>query len=118
MYEFHNQYPSLLGLPELRQAVAQHSHAYQGLALDWQTETLVTVGATEGIASAIMGLCNEGDEVCVCGGGLLADHGHCMGGRLRFSQVGGGGEGGEGSCYGTCVWTGEGRVGEGGEGAG
>lgn len=62
MYEFHNQYPSLLGVPELRQAVAKHSERCQGIPVDWATETLVTVGATEGIASCFLGLLNPGDE--------------------------------------------------------
>ncbi|KXZ55357.1 hypothetical protein GPECTOR_3g487 [Gonium pectorale] len=63
MYDFHNQYPSLLGVPELRQAVARHSEANQGIPVDWATETLVTVGATEGLAAAFLGLINPGDEV-------------------------------------------------------
>ncbi|KAG2492863.1 hypothetical protein HYH03_008781 [Edaphochlamys debaryana] len=63
MYDFHNQYPSLLGVPELRQAVAKHSEREQGIPVDWATETLVTVGATEGLASAFLGLINPGDEV-------------------------------------------------------
>ncbi|PNW88545.1 hypothetical protein CHLRE_01g034050v5 [Chlamydomonas reinhardtii] len=63
MYDFHNQYPSLLGVPELRQAVAAHSEREQGILVDWATETLITVGATEGLASAFLGLINPGDEV-------------------------------------------------------
>lgn len=63
MYSFHNQYPSLLGVPELRQAVARHSEANQGLPVDWASETLITVGATEGLAAAFLGLLNPGDEV-------------------------------------------------------
>lgn len=58
-----HRYPSLLGVPALRQAVARHSERHQGLAVDWTAETLVTVGATEGIAAAFMGLVNPGDEV-------------------------------------------------------
>ncbi|GBF97164.1 aminotransferase [Raphidocelis subcapitata] len=61
----HNQYPPMMGVPELRQAVARHSAREQGIPCDWATETLVTVGATEGIAAAFMGLCNPGDEVIV-----------------------------------------------------
>ncbi|EFJ44947.1 hypothetical protein VOLCADRAFT_106184 [Volvox carteri f. nagariensis] len=63
MYDFHNQYPSLLGVPELRQAVARHSETNQGIPVDWATETLVTVGATEGLAACFLGLLNPGDEV-------------------------------------------------------
>ncbi|KAF8065925.1 dapC [Scenedesmus sp. PABB004] len=65
LYEHSNQYPSLLGVPALRQAVARHCAAHGGVPCDWASETLVTVGATEGIASAFMGLTNPGDEVVV-----------------------------------------------------
>lgn len=63
LVEHSNQYPSLLGVPELRQAVAAHSERCQGLPIDPATEALVTVGATEGIAAAFMALVNPGDEV-------------------------------------------------------
>ena len=33
-----NQYPPFMGVPELRQAAARHSQAYNGLPVDWQTE--------------------------------------------------------------------------------
>ncbi|KIY98525.1 hypothetical protein MNEG_9439 [Monoraphidium neglectum] len=70
----HNQYPPMMGVPELRKAVAQHSVREQDIPCDWATETLVTVGATEGIAAAFMGLCNPGDEV----GGLLERQLHAV----------------------------------------
>jgi len=59
----HNQYPPMFGIPELRQAVARHSKAYSGIDVQWDTETLVTVGATEAIAASFLGILNEGDEV-------------------------------------------------------
>ncbi|MET0293755.1 MAG: aminotransferase [Phenylobacterium sp.] len=59
----YNQYPSMLGLPELRQAVARHYAATQGLDLDWEREVTVTSGATEALASAFFGLIEPGDEV-------------------------------------------------------
>ncbi|PSC76310.1 aminotransferase isoform A [Micractinium conductrix] len=58
-----NQYPPMMGLPELRQAVAAHSGRHAGLPVDWQRETLVTVGATEALAAAFLALLNAGDEV-------------------------------------------------------
>lgn len=61
--EYSNQYPPMLGVPELRQAVARHSAAFDGLDVNWQTECLVSVGATEGLCAAFMGLLNPGDEV-------------------------------------------------------
>ena len=46
----YNQYPPMRGLPELRQAVADHYAAHQGLDLDWDSEVTVTSGATEALA--------------------------------------------------------------------
>ena len=59
----HNQYPPMMGLPELRQAVAEHARRFQGLAIDWQTEVLVTSGATEALCDCLFGLIEPGDEV-------------------------------------------------------
>lgn len=59
----YNQYPSMLGLPELRQAIAAHYAAHQQLTLDWASEVVVTSGATEAIAAALFGLVSPGDEV-------------------------------------------------------
>jgi N-succinyldiaminopimelate aminotransferase len=61
----HNQYPPGRGTPELRAAVAAHQAAYYGIDLDPDTEVVVTTGATEGIAAALLGLVNPGDEVVV-----------------------------------------------------
>jgi aspartate/methionine/tyrosine aminotransferase len=59
----YNQYPPMMGLPELRQAVADHYRRFQGLDLDWQREVMVTSGGTEALAGAILGLIEPGDEV-------------------------------------------------------
>ncbi len=58
-----NQYPPGVGIPELREAIAAHQLAYYGLDVDPDAEVLVTVGATEALASAILGLTHPGDEV-------------------------------------------------------
>jgi N-succinyldiaminopimelate aminotransferase len=58
-----NQYPPMLGIPELRQAVAAHNKRFYGLDVDWQTETMVTSGATEAIADCMLALIEPGDEV-------------------------------------------------------
>ena len=58
-----NQYPPMMGLPELRQAVATHYKHWQGLDLDPNSEVMVTSGATEAIAGALMALVTPGDEV-------------------------------------------------------
>lgn len=59
----HNQYPPMMGIPELRQAVADHAKRFQGLDVDWQTEVLVTSGATEALGDCLFGLIEPGDEV-------------------------------------------------------
>jgi aspartate/methionine/tyrosine aminotransferase len=58
-----NQYPSMWGVPELRQAVAAHAQRFYGLTVDPMSEVLVTSGATEALASCLLGLIEPGDEV-------------------------------------------------------
>ncbi|WP_256103569.1 pyridoxal phosphate-dependent aminotransferase [Streptomyces sp. ODS05-4] len=58
-----NQYPPGPGIPELRSAVADHQRRFYGLSYDPDTEVLVTTGATEAIAAALLGLVEPGDEV-------------------------------------------------------
>ena len=58
-----NQYPPMPGLPELRQAVASHYATHQGVSLDWEREVMITSGATEAIAGALLALITPGDEV-------------------------------------------------------
>ena len=58
-----NQYPPMMGWPELRQAVARHYAHHQGVSLDWESEVMITSGATEAIAGALMALIKPGDEV-------------------------------------------------------
>jgi N-succinyldiaminopimelate aminotransferase len=58
-----NQYPPMMGVIELRQAVAEHNKRFYDLDVDWQTETMVTSGATEALTDCFMGLIEPGDEV-------------------------------------------------------
>jgi N-succinyldiaminopimelate aminotransferase len=58
-----NQYPPMMGLPELREAVAAHYRRFQGLQLDPNTEVMITSGATEALAGALLSLIEPGDEV-------------------------------------------------------
>ncbi len=58
-----NQYPSMMGLPELRAAVAAHYAAWQGLDVDPEGEVMITSGATEALAAALFALIEPGDEV-------------------------------------------------------
>ena len=59
----HNQYPPGPGIPELRAAIAAHQRRFYGIELDPDGEVLVTTGATEAIAAALLALCEPGDEV-------------------------------------------------------
>jgi len=61
----HNQYPPGDGIPELREAVASHQSRHYGLDWDPGTEVLVTTGATEAIAAAVLAFARPGDEVVV-----------------------------------------------------
>ena len=63
LYDPPNQYPPMLGVPELRQAVAAHNKRFYGLDVDWQKEVMVSTGATEGLAASFFGLIEPGDEV-------------------------------------------------------
>jgi len=58
-----NQYPPMMGIPELRQAVARHNKRFYNLDIDWATEVMVTSGATEAINDCLMALIEPGDEV-------------------------------------------------------
>jgi N-succinyldiaminopimelate aminotransferase len=58
-----NQYPPGPGIPELRQAIAAHQRRFYGLEVDPDTEVLVTAGATEAVAAALLALVEPGDEV-------------------------------------------------------
>lgn len=58
-----NQYPPMLGVPELRQAVAANWRRFHDLDVDWRSEVLVTSGATEALSDAIAALIEPGDEV-------------------------------------------------------
>jgi len=59
----HNQYPPGRGVPALREAIADHQRRYYGLELDPDSEVVVTTGATEAVAAALLGLVNPRDEV-------------------------------------------------------
>jgi N-succinyldiaminopimelate aminotransferase len=63
MRDGRNQYPPGPGIPELRTAIAGHQRRFYGIELDPDGEVLVTTGATEAIAAALLALCEPGDEV-------------------------------------------------------
>lgn len=57
-----NQYPPMMGVPALREAVATHASRFYGIGLDWQRQVLITSGATEALAASLTALLNPGDE--------------------------------------------------------
>jgi aspartate/methionine/tyrosine aminotransferase len=57
-----NQYAPMMGLPELRHAVAAHYRRHQRLDVD-ASHVMITSGATEALASSILALIEPGDEV-------------------------------------------------------
>jgi N-succinyldiaminopimelate aminotransferase len=57
-----NQYAPLPGVPVLREAVLAHQREWYGLDPE---DVLITFGATEAIAAALLGLCDPDDEVVV-----------------------------------------------------
>ncbi len=58
-----NQYPPGIGMPVLREAIAEHQARWYGLDVDAASEVLVTAGATEALAAAILAHVDTGDEV-------------------------------------------------------
>lgn len=60
-----NQYPPGIGSPILRTAISRHQQRFWNLHYDADTEILVTMGATEALAGALLGTLNPGDEVIV-----------------------------------------------------
>ncbi|WP_039825130.1 pyridoxal phosphate-dependent aminotransferase [Nocardia testacea] len=58
-----NQYPPGRGMPVLRRAIAADRARRYGTHYDPDTEVLVTVGATEAISAAVLGLVEPGAEV-------------------------------------------------------
>jgi len=58
-----NQYPPGIGMPVLREAIAEHQERFYGLTIDPDRHVLVTAGATEALAATLLALTDEGDEV-------------------------------------------------------
>lgn len=61
-----NQYPPGRGIPDLLSAVAEHQLRFYGLTLDPEREVLITAGATEALAAALLALtAGPDDEIVV-----------------------------------------------------
>lgn len=59
------QYTANRGLPELREEIALYLMGRYGLSYDWNSQILVTIGASEAIDIALRAMVEEGDEVLV-----------------------------------------------------
>ncbi|WP_434810338.1 aminotransferase class I/II-fold pyridoxal phosphate-dependent enzyme [Microbacterium sp. bgisy189] len=60
-----NQYPPGMGSPDLRAAICEHQRRFYGIDLDPDHEVLVTAGATEALAAALLGLLDGPDDEVV-----------------------------------------------------
>ena len=58
-----NQYPPAPGVPVLRHAIAEHQRRFYGIDIDPDSEVVVTAGATEALAGALLGMLDIDDEV-------------------------------------------------------
>jgi len=63
MRDGRNQYAPLPGVPTLRHAIAEHQRRFYGVELDPDTQVQVTMGATEALTAAILGLVEPGQDV-------------------------------------------------------
>jgi alanine-synthesizing transaminase len=61
----HHRYSASRGIYGLREAIAEHYSTRYGVSLDPETETVVTIGAKEGIAHLMLALLDQGDTVLV-----------------------------------------------------
>src|SRR4051812_37257283 len=60
-----NQYPPGRGIPDLLAAIAEHQHRFYGAVLDPARDVLVTAGATEALAAALLALVDGPDDEVV-----------------------------------------------------
>ena len=60
-----NQYPSMLGVPVLRDAVAAKIKSVYGREYSAASEITITAGATQAIITAVLAIVHPGDEVIV-----------------------------------------------------
>lgn len=60
-----NQYPPGIGEPQLREAIATHQAHWYGITAHPDTEVLVTAGATEALAAAILAFIDGPDDEVV-----------------------------------------------------
>ena len=59
----HNQYPPGPGIEPLREAIAKHQYRFYNIDVDPKDQVLVTAGASEALAAALISLVEPGQEV-------------------------------------------------------
>ena len=65
LFELSNQYPPMKGLESLRKNISNHIDTHYKLQTNWESEILITNGATEALAASILAMTNQGDEVII-----------------------------------------------------
>jgi methionine transaminase len=65
MNQGHNQYPPMIGVAALREAVAAKVQALYGHSYHAGSEITITAGATQAIITAVLAVVHAGDEVIV-----------------------------------------------------
>ncbi|GMG64076.1 pyridoxal phosphate-dependent aminotransferase [Tetragenococcus halophilus] len=63
--ENYSHYTGMSGVAQLRKAAARFVHDKYNLSYDFQSEVLVSVGVTEGIAASLISVLEAGDKVIV-----------------------------------------------------
>ena len=61
----HNQYPPMIGIPELRRGISQKIQTLYGHQYDPDSEITVTAGGTQGILTTVLACVSPGDEVII-----------------------------------------------------
>tara|TARA_B100001142_G_scaffold34151_1_gene30255 strand:- start:4910 stop:6064 length:1155 start_codon:yes stop_codon:yes gene_type:complete len=60
-----NQYPPMRGLESLRKNISTHIENHYKISTNWESEIMITNGATEALASSILALTKPEDEVII-----------------------------------------------------
>ncbi|WP_203138182.1 aminotransferase class I/II-fold pyridoxal phosphate-dependent enzyme [Microbacterium sp. JZ31] len=81
-----NQYPPGIGILDLREAISEHQRRFYGLEIDPATQVVVTAGATEALAAALLALIDSPDDEVVVFEPYYDSYAACValsGARLR-----------------------------------
>jgi methionine aminotransferase len=65
MLDDRNQYPPMIGIPELRKGIRDKIQCLYGQEYDADSEITITAGGTQGILTAVMSCVSPGDEVVI-----------------------------------------------------